>query len=154
MSDSAPVTATPASPGLRLLSAVYDLLPLLGLWFLAVVIALAATGGGLDVRRASDKLFVQLLVLLFSALYFVVSWMRGGQTIGMKPWRLRVVRGDGGPLPLRQASIRFAVMLVSVAPAGLGFWWAFFEPRRRAWHDIAADTLVVRLDGSANRPGN
>jgi uncharacterized RDD family membrane protein YckC len=143
--NAAPATATPASLGLRLLAAIYDLLPLLGLWFMAALLALVVTGGTLDVHRLADKLFVQFLVLAFSAVYFAVSWSRGGQTIGMKPWRLRVVRGDGMPVSPRHALLRFAVALVSLAVLGAGFWWALFDPQKRAWHDIAAGTLVVRL---------
>ena len=29
--------------------------------------------------------------------YFVLSWGRGGQTMGMRPWRLRVLAADGKP---------------------------------------------------------
>ncbi|MBS0487275.1 MAG: hypothetical protein JSS13_08030, partial [Proteobacteria bacterium] len=32
----------------RLAAAAYDLLPLIGLWFVAAVLALAVTGGALD----------------------------------------------------------------------------------------------------------
>ena len=146
MSDAPRATALPAHLGWRLIAAVYDLLPVLALWFVATILALALSGGALDVHSFPDKLLVQALVFAVSAAYFTLSWSLGGQTIGMKPWRLRVVRGDGGPVALRYALLRFVVALVSLAPAGLGFWWALFEPRRRAWHDLAAGTLVVRLD--------
>ena len=138
--------ATPATLWLRLIAAVYDLLPLLGLWFVAVVLALALTGGALDVHRLADKLLVQALTLGITAAYFVASWTRGGQTIGMKPWRLHVVRGDGLPPDASHAALRFAVALLSVAAAGLGFWWALFDAQGRTWHDVAAGTLVVRLE--------
>jgi len=139
------VTALPAHLGWRLLAAIYDLLPLLALWFVAAVLALAVAGGKLDVQRPVDRLLVQFLVLAFSAVYFAVSWSRGGQTIGMKPWRLRVVRSDGAPLSPRRALLRFVVALLSLALLGAGFWWALFDPQKRAWHDLAAGTLVVRL---------
>jgi uncharacterized RDD family membrane protein YckC len=139
-------SATPASPWLRLLAAVYDVLPLLALWFVAAVLALALTGGALDVHRLADKVLMQALALGVTAAYFIVSWMRGGQTIGMRPWRLRVVRSDGTPPDLAHAALRFAVALLSLAPAGLGFWWALFDAQGRSWHDIAAGTLVVRVE--------
>jgi uncharacterized RDD family membrane protein YckC len=64
----------------------------------------------------------------------------------MRPWRLRVVSADGGPLNARQALLRFFVSLISLAAAGLGFWWALFDAKNRTWHDIAAGTVVVRLN--------
>jgi uncharacterized RDD family membrane protein YckC len=139
-------SATLAPLWLRLLAVVYDLLPLLGLWFLAAVLALAVTSGTLDVQHVGGKLLVQIPVLAFSAAYFVVSWLRGGQTIGMKPWRLRVIRADGSPLRAGHALLRFAVALLSLAPLGAGYWWTLIDRERRAWHDLAAGTLVVRLD--------
>ena len=144
-------SATPAHLGLRVFAAIYDALPVLALWFVAAGLALAATGGALDVRRLGDKLFVQALVLLLTAAYFVVSWLRGGQTVGMRPWRLRVVRADGLPVDWRHAVLRFVVALVSLGAFGLGFVWCLVDGERRAWHDIAAGTLLVRLEKAAGR---
>jgi uncharacterized RDD family membrane protein YckC len=144
MSDSSPATATPASLWLRLVAGAYDLLPLIGLWFVAGVLALALTAGALDPHRFAHKLLVQVLILALSAAYFVMSWMRGGQTIGMRAWRLRVVRADGSALELWRALLRFLVALVSLAALGMGFWWALAEPQKRTWHDMAAGTVMLR----------
>lgn len=142
-------SAAPAHLGWRLITAVYDLFPLLALWFFATILAVLLTGGALDVHRLGHKVLVQALVLGVSAAYFIVSWMRGGQTVGMKPWRLRIVGADGRPIPFRRALLRFAVALVSLAALGLGFLWCLIDRERRAWHDIAAGTLLVRLDKAA-----
>jgi uncharacterized RDD family membrane protein YckC len=135
---------TPASLWLRLLAGIYDLLPLMGLWFFAGAIALGVTGGSLEAHQAARKLLVQALVLAFTAAYFVISWWRGGQTIGMRAWRLRVVRADGGRVTLAYALLRFGVALISLALCGIGFVWALFDAKRRTWHDLGARTLVVR----------
>ena len=137
-------TATPASLWLRLVAGAYDLLPLIGLWFVAGVLALAVTGGALDPHRLAHKLLVQALVLALSAAYFVVSWTRGGQTIGMRAWRLRIVRADGSALGLWRALLRFFIALVSLAALGFGFCWALIDREKRSWHDMAAGTLMVR----------
>lgn len=140
--------AVPAPLRLRLAAAAYDLLPLLGLWFVAAVLALAVTGGALDTRTFTGKLIVQAFALGLSAAYFVVSWTRGGQTIGMRAWKLRVVDASGAPLRWSQALLRFTVALVSLAALGAGFWWALFDTQKRAWHDIVARTRVSRLPKS------
>jgi uncharacterized RDD family membrane protein YckC len=147
MLTNAPLpAAVRASLPLRIVAAVYDLLPLLALWFAAAAIAVVVTGGALDAHRLGDKLLVQGLALALTAVYFTVSWSRGGQTIGMKAWRLRVVRDDGGALRRSQALLRFAVAMASLAAAGLGYWWALIDARQRTWHDMATGTLVVRLE--------
>jgi len=130
---------------LRLTAAVYDALPLLGLWFVATGLVLLATGGGLDVRTLGGKIVVQGAVLTVTAGYFLASWLRGGATIGMRAWRLRIVRGDGRPLDARTALIRFAVAWVSLAALGAGFWWSLIDRERRSWHDLAAGTVLVRV---------
>jgi len=146
MSQNPPIqTALPANLALRLLAGLYDALPVLALWFVATLLALAFTGGMLDVQRPLHKLLVQALLLGTTAAYFVISWRRGGQTIGMRAWRLRVVRSDGKPLDTRQALVRFCVSVVSLAAVGLGFWWALFDAQGRTWHDLAAGTVMVRL---------
>ena len=145
---NAPNPATPANLRRRLAAAAYDLLPLIGLWFVAAALALAVTGGALDTHTLRGKLLVQSFALALSAAYFVVSWTRGGQTIGMRAWKLRVVDASGAPLRWSQAVLRFVVALISLAALGTGFWWALVDPQRRAWHDIAARTGVVRLPKS------
>jgi uncharacterized RDD family membrane protein YckC len=146
MNIPTPASATPAPLGLRLVAALYDLLPLLALWFVAAALALATTGGALDVRRLDYKLLVQAYVLSLTALYFIASWVRGGQTVGMRAWRLRVVAADGSPVSATRALLRFAVALVSLAAFGLGFLWCLIDRERRGWHDIAAGTLLVRME--------
>lgn len=141
-----PAFATPASLWLRVLAGIYDLLPLLGLWFLASVLALSATGGALDPHRLGDKMVVQAFVLALTAAYFVISWARGGQTIGMRAWRLRVVTVDGARVPWSRALLRLLVALVSLIALGCGYWWTLFDPQHRAWHDLAAGTLLVQIE--------
>ena len=96
--------------------------------------------------------------------YFVLSWLRGGQTLGMRPWHLRVRSRDGTRPSLPQALIRLAVAGAPVALLALepmlglrGALWAvliawavwlspaLFDPRRRALHDIAAGTELRRV---------
>jgi len=143
MTDNTP--ATPASLWLRLLASIYDLLPLLGLWFFAGAIALGLSGGGLDAHRDLRKILTQALVLAFTAAYFVISLARGGQTIGMRAWRLRATRADGTRVDWPHALLRFGIALISCAALGIGFLWALFDPQRRKWHDIASGTVLVRL---------
>ena len=91
----------PALVGLRLFALVYDLFPVLALWMLASLgFTLAYTAGGHDVHDNIPP-FSPLQCLLWgtcwviAGIYAVMSWHRGGQTLGMRPWRLRVTARDG-----------------------------------------------------------
>ena len=74
------------------------------------------------------------------SLVFLKKW---GSTPGKKLMKLKVVSLDGGALDGKQRMMRAAVSLVSGYAAGLGYLWAFFEPQRRGWHDLLADTRVI-----------
>lgn len=141
----------PAAGLLRRLAALfYDLLLLTATLFIATALLLTATGG--EAIAAGNPLF-RAFVFLLCYLYFAVFWLRGGQTLGMKTWRLRLVRADGLPLRVPDTMMRFAVGLLSAALAGLGFLWALVDRDRRTWHDRAAGTRLVRLPKPQRRPG-
>lgn len=138
--------SVPAPLWRRALAALYDLLPLAGLLMiansLAVVLAALATG-----RRDTDAvlahgwpLFAQQVWLGGLMLgYYVISWRRGGQTIGMRAWRI-ALRSDRGSLSLGAALLRALVALF--VP---GLLWCLVDREQRALHDLAAGTRVVHL---------
>ncbi len=71
--------------------------------------------------------------------YYIRSWLRGGQTLAMKAWRIRVM--DITP---RKALLRFLYALVLV-PTGISILWAFFDRDRQFLHDRLAGTRLVLL---------
>jgi uncharacterized RDD family membrane protein YckC len=139
-------SSTPATLWLRCAAALYDLFPLIGLWMLTTALALLVAHGDVDVAHPSlaYRTSLQLALLAVTAAYFVLSWSRGGQTIGMRAWRLRVVDAEGRSLPWTRALLRFVLALVSLLALGVGFLWCLFDPRQRAWHDIVARSVLVR----------
>ena len=82
---------------------------------------------------------------LVTGAYATASWRRGGQTLGMRPWRLKLVACDGDVPTWRALWLRYAVGLLSLLAGGLGFWWAWWDRDRLAWHDRASGTRLVRL---------
>ena len=142
------MSATPASLWLRIAAAIYDLFPLLALWMLTAGAALLIAQGSVDVTHPAFayRFSLRAALLAVTAAYFVTSWSRGGQTIGMRAWRLRVVGVDGHVLPWPRALLRFFVAIVSLLVAGGGFVWCVFDRHKRGWHDLAARSLLVRLE--------
>lgn len=134
--------ARPAHLGWRLLALVYDTLPALAIWLLtsAVVYALR---GGVPVTPGSLGAWLELALLwAVTGAYAVLSWRRGGQTLGMRPWRLKVVAADGHPASVAMLWRRYAVASLTL---GLALLWSLIDDERRGLHDLAADTLLVRL---------
>ena len=92
-------------------------------------------------------LFFLLTILLVFA-YFPFFWVRSGQTPGMRPFNLYVVRdSDGGRISTGQAILRLIGMWVAALPVYLGFIWIFIDARRRGWHDLIAGTVVIERQG-------
>jgi len=137
--------------GWRLLALVYDLGPVLALWLLvSTLFTLAHTFLGHHAPRDNIAPFSLLQWLLWltcwsvAGLYATVSWRRGGQTLGMRPWRLQVLAADGGAAGWGALWLRFVLGTLSLGLAGVGFWWAWFDRDRLTWHDRMSGTRMWR----------
>jgi len=92
-------------------------------------------------------LFKQLYMLGISFVYFAYSWRRGGQTIGMKSWKIKLQQTEKNQTAIRwsQCAIRFLVAIVSWLAGGLGFIWILFNRQHKSWHDLASGTHLIRV---------
>jgi uncharacterized RDD family membrane protein YckC len=112
------------------------------------ILAASTNSSGEPSGAAIGAAFVWLFVALaVSILYFPWFWARGGQTPGMRIFRLRVVRdSDGGPIGWGSAILRWiglAIIDSIVFGIPIGLIWIFIDKRRRAWHDLIAGTIVI-----------
>lgn len=87
----------------------------------------------------------QAYLVLVCGVYFVAQWARGGQTLPMKTWRLRLVAADGSALSVRQASLRYVLASAGLLFAGVGFMWALVDRDLDFLHDRLVGTRIVRL---------
>ena len=133
----------PAPLRLRALAFAYDVLPLLGLWFLAGVIGLALTGGALDPHRFAHRILVQALAAILCGGYFVVSWTRGGQTLGMRAWGLHAVDEQGRRLRVLRALLRFVWATLAWLPGALGVLFLYLDPEHLPLHDRLSRTRLL-----------
>jgi uncharacterized RDD family membrane protein YckC len=121
---------------IRLVAYIIDIFVLIGLTILCVIT------------------IIGILALLPVVLgYMAFCWWKWGATAGQRVLGLRVVRAiDGGPVDGGTAFVRGLVwwgeyFLATFLLIGLlGFVWAAFEPRKRAWHDMAAGTVVIHAN--------
>ena len=150
--DTPSISPPRALVGWRLLSLLYDLLPVVALWMLAsLLFNIGYTVLGHHPERENIPPGGLLSGLLFltclgvTGLYATLSWRRGGQTLGMRPWRLRLLAIDGKALGWKALWLGYAVGVLSLLAVGLGFWWAWFDRNRLTWHDRASGTRMGRM---------
>lgn len=162
--------ATPAErqpPGLLLRLAVmtYEAILLFGVVFVAGY-ALLALAGWSHPLLSFQRWTLQAVLFVAIGAYFVTSWVRVGQTLPMKSWRLRLVDRDGGLLSPMRAALRyvlawslFAPGLFVIALAGIGgmaslllllaslllmLAAARLDPARQLLHDRILGSRVIR----------
>lgn len=124
----------------RIVSLFYDALLLAAVLFLAsfVVVGLLP-----DVRSGLPRVVFQLYLVLVAGLYLTWFWHRGGQTLAMQTWRIRLVDQTGSAVGQGQAWLRYALALAGLAGFGFGFLWAVWDRDRQFMHDRLAGTRLV-----------
>jgi len=124
----------------RLVAILYDGMLLIALWMGAGALWIAFQGG--EAAPAGDGLF-RLYLLAIAYAFFIGFWVWGGNTLGMKAWRLRLVDSEGARVTPRAATHRFVTALLSWLPAGAGFLWALIDREGLTWHDRLSRTYLV-----------
>jgi uncharacterized RDD family membrane protein YckC len=109
---------------------------------------------------------LQAFLFVVLGIYFVWFWSRGGQTVAMKAWHLRLVKRDGGAVSQARALCRYLLSWLWFMPALLAVWlsdlrspgtafallgagvvtYAFLarlHPSRQFWHDVVCGTQLI-----------
>ena len=162
-----PALTLPAPIWRRLVSLGYD-----GLLYLALLMAIYVLAtpfiAALVARDASTPLHnfsvLHACGYLVGIAFFGWSWTHGGQTLGMRVWRLQVRRLDGSAIRWPIAVIRFSAGL---APVLLGLWLGksfgasaygamllgylpcLLSSRGQAFNDLVSGTEVIELPRNA-----
>ena len=131
-------------PGLwrRLAAIFYDSWLVAAFWLLGAMVD-TFVRAGLGLGSEGHHLPLQLFLLLAPLGFFSWFWMHGGQTLGMRAWRLKLLSRDGKRASLRQSLVRCAGALLSMLALGLGYLWILFDPEGLAWHDRLSGTRLV-----------
>jgi uncharacterized RDD family membrane protein YckC len=137
------VPPTEPAPLARRLGALgYDLLVLAAVLMCFTLIVVLIRG-----LRPIDPgtWWFEACLLGISVLFYGWFWTHGGQTLGMRAWRIRIVGRDCEQIGWDRAVGRFFAAWLSALPAGAGYWWSLFDPQRRCWHDRLSRTVLVRV---------
>ena len=96
----------------RLAALSYDSLLLLAVLFIATALVLPLNGG----RAIRHNPFFSSYVFLVCFLFYGWFWTHGGQTLGMRAWKLRLQGYDGGGITWWQALARFLLASLWLLP--------------------------------------
>ncbi len=127
----------------RLASMVYDLLAVSAVLLIATVPVVLLAQEELHTQTGRYLFQAYLLAVMF--LFFGWFWVHGGQTLGLRAWRLQLTNTRGGSVSWKQAALRFCTALLSWLPAGLGYWWTLIDREGCAWHDRLSATRLRHL---------
>ncbi len=141
-------TETTASAGARLVGAAVDAFVTVAIDAGVLYFTLRLCGLQPAEIRVLPVVPMVAFLLLLNGGYFTMFTAAGGQTIGKMLAGTRVVAAAPAAwpqrLPFGTAVIRTVACLVSVLPAGAGFFMALFRADGRALHDAVADTRVIK----------
>ena len=140
--SSRPSLPSGASLPRRFGALLYDSLLLFGVLFAANLLLVPFIGTA-DPARPHPLLTLYDLSVIY--LFYAWFWVHGGQTLGMKTWKLSLITEDGRPVGWRRATLRFLAACVSLAAFGLGWLWVLLDRERLAWHDRLSGTRVIRM---------
>ena len=138
----APLAAHTNHAGLlrRLAAATYDALLVIALFVIPTFAAMLLRGGE---SVPPGSFLYQALLLATAGTFFIGFWIRGGQTLGMRAWRLRIEDDAGKSLTLQRGLLRFLVAIPSIAFFGLGILWLLVDPNKQTLPDRIAGTRVI-----------
>ena len=146
----------------RLLAMIYDTLVATAVGMCAAMVMIVTLvvmlkNGTLDLQGYAEpadliqasfgyKLLIQTWVGLWIAGFFLWFWRRGGQTLGMRAWRLRIYRPVEEPMTWPRLFIRLFASL-----GGLGTLLVLFDfKNKQSLQDRLAKTEVLKLSKEAN----
>jgi uncharacterized RDD family membrane protein YckC len=130
-------------PFRRTISAAYDLFLLLGVWFAVGSIALFLNGG-----QVLHPAVGSMLAFISGWLFFAFFWMKGGQTLAMQVWRIKLIslNSDDERVTLLQTFLRYTVNCGIVALMGLPLFLIYVDPKNLAVNDILSKTKLIKVD--------
>lgn len=139
MTDNA-IAHPSASLRTRLAAMVYELLLVLAVLFVTSFVFIRLSG---DAQTGWKHIAYQIFLLGVLFAYFSAFWLRSGQTLAMKTWRIKLVDRDGALVTLQRAALRFVLALVGLALFGISVIWALFDADRQFLHDRLAKTRLI-----------
>lgn len=144
------IHAPPCGLARRLGAILYDAILLLAvLIFAALPVVMLYTS--LQGEPPAGRAWFGFYLLAISFLYFGWFWTHGGQTLGLRTWRVVLRTEDGGTAGWTDALVRFLAAILSWLLLGGGFLWSLVDGEKRTLHDVLSRTCLLVLPRQPNR---
>lgn len=132
----------PSAPGFfrRLAAQLYDIFLLVAVLFVATSLLLPFTTG--EAVSAQQLIIYRVYLVIISFFFYGWFWTHGGQTLGLRAWKIKVQTLDQKPVNWTQALLRFTTAIASWGFFGLGFLSILVDKNRRGWHDHLSKTAL------------
>jgi uncharacterized RDD family membrane protein YckC len=129
-------------------------LPYEGLILLALLLISTFPFAGMKGAALSGSMHavLQIYLSMVAGGYFLVFWLRSGQTLAMKTWRIKVCTRNNEALTFKRALIKLVISALFYGPACVGLVLFFFpariHPAISAWLflPLVATILWARFD--------
>jgi len=128
---------------------VYDALLLLSVLLLASLLAVAANSG--QAISEGNPFFIAYL-LAVSCFFYGWFWTHGGQTLGMRAWKVHLISQQQHDISWQQAIIRFTVGIIAWIPLGMGYWWQWLGEDKNTWLDSYSASRLHFDKNAKNKP--
>lgn len=151
-----PHIANARTPGLlrRVAAILYDLMLLFGVLVVAAALVIVPWVELVGPAFPHGAWWFRMYLLSVIFGYFVFFWGWAGQTLGMRAWRMKLLRGDGGRVRMADALRRLVWATLTLLPAGAGLLWVLFDRQGFAWYDRLSGTRLVLLARQGSGAGN
>ena len=126
------------SPVKRLAATIYDFFLLLGVWFGCGSIALWLNNG--EILHPAIGAFI---VLASAWGFYSFFWIKGGRTLGMAAWNIKICSSTEKSINLIQTTKRFIINIFIVFTLGLPLLQIYFSKDKKALNDRLSGTELT-----------
>lgn len=77
--------------------------------------------------------------------FFLLFWRKGGQTLGMRAWKIKLVTSSNGSPGYAQLLVRAITGALGIALLGVGVLWSIVDRDKLAVHDRLSRTRLIFL---------
>ena len=119
----------------RIAAFLYDTLLLVAIFFVFTAILIAYNDG----EAIKNQGFIIVLYVI-GFFFFSWFWMHGGQTLGMRAWRIKLVTDNASEIKLAHCVKRY---LTGTLLFGVTLLYVLVDKQRRALHDRLSDTIII-----------